>query len=133
MMKKIAIILLAVLSLTMVMTFATAYAAESSIQHLKDLQFDISDTLTAPGQSTADFEGGDPIVNVIIKFINFALAIIGSLAIILFIIAGFQIMLAQGNQQKLDDAKSIAINAVIGLVITFLAYIIVIFVQSIFI
>lgn len=74
-----------------------------------------------------------PIVSFIIRIINFATRIIGSIAIVLFIVSGFLFMTATGNQQRVEKAKDIAVYAIIGLVVTFLAYVITIFVQSVFI
>jgi len=73
-----------------------------------------------------------PIEAFAISVINFALAIMGSIAIILFIIAGFMMMTAQGESQKIDEAKDIIKYAVFGLIGAFFSYIIVLFVQSLF-
>lgn len=78
-------------------------------------------------------ENNSPIVSFILDVINFAITIMGSIAIILFIIAGFMFMLGQGNQQKIDEAKGVIKYAAIGLVVALLSYIIAIFVQSIFV
>lgn len=74
-----------------------------------------------------------PLVALIIRIIDFATRIIGSIAIILFIVSGLMFMLSTGNQQRLDKAKEIVTYAIIGLIVTFFSYIIAIFVQSIFI
>lgn len=111
---------------------------------LYETYFPVNKYLTLPGgeQPLQYFEGkaneGDPegkyspIVAFIIRIINFATRIIGSIAIILLIITGFMFMFAQGNQQQLDEAKDMLKYTIIGLIVTFLSYIIVIFVQSIF-
>lgn len=80
-----------------------------------------------------DDKQNSPIVSFILDVINFAITIMGSIAIILFIIAGFMFMLGQGNQQKVDEAKDVIKYAAIGLVVALLSYIIAIFVQSIFV
>lgn len=76
--------------------------------------------------------GPSPIVSFITTVIDFAITIMGSIAVILFIIAGFMMMTASGNPQKLDEAKDIIKYAAIGLIVALLSYVIVIFVQSIF-
>lgn len=73
-----------------------------------------------------------PIVSLIITIIDFAITIMGSIAVILFIVAGFMFMASQGNSQKLDEAKDIMKYAAMGLIVALLAYVITIFVQSIF-
>lgn len=80
-----------------------------------------------------DDSQNSPIVSFILDVINFAITIMGSIAIILFIIAGFMFMLGQGNQQKVDEAKDVIKYAAIGLIVALLSYIIAIFVQSIFV
>jgi len=73
-----------------------------------------------------------PIVSFVITVIDFAITIMGSIAVILFIIAGFLFMTSQGNSQKLDEAKDVIKYAAIGLIVALLSYVITIFVQSIF-
>lgn len=103
---------------------------------LKDIKFPTSKILTVgeDDQKHGYFKKeGSPIVNFMLDIINFAVKVIGSIAMIILIIGGFMMMFAQGNQQKLDEAKDIVKYAFIGLIVTFLSYIIVIFVQSLFI
>lgn len=79
-----------------------------------------------------DNSGESPIVSFILTIINFATTVMGSFAVILFIVAGFMFMVSGGNSQKLDEAKDIVKYAAIGLIVAFMAYVITIFVQSIF-
>jgi len=79
------------------------------------------------------FQSESPIVAFIVRIIEFFTRIIGTIAVIMFIIAGFQLMLSGGNQQKLDEAKDLMKYAAIGLIVTFASIIIVMFIQSIFI
>lgn len=106
------------------------------IETLKETLFNVNQILDPnPTPQTQSYfaEGKTPIVDFVTTVINFALRVIGSIAIILFIIAGFRFMTSEGNQQKVDEAKEMFKYTIIGLIITFLAYIIVIFVQSLFI
>ncbi len=133
-MKKIALILLSAFMLASLAPAITSPAfADPAIDELKELQFDVGKYLKLDeGQEQKYFgEGKNPIVEFILRTINFALTIIGSIAIIILIISGFMMMFSQGNQQKLDEAKDVFKYAIIGLIVTFLSYIIVIFVQSI--
>jgi len=119
----------------------TAHAQEnnSNKEDLKSFQFNVNEilSLSEEDQPQEYFNQGEdgetPIVAFILSVINFALRIIGSIAIIILIIGGFMFMFAQGNQQKIDEAKDIVKYAIIGLLVTFLSYIIVITVQSLFI
>lgn len=85
-------------------------------------------------QPTAYFDDKSqaPIESLAGKVINYALAIMGSIAVILMIIAGFMLMTAQGESTQIDKGKEIIKYAVIGLIVAFLSYIIVLFVQSLF-
>lgn len=104
---------------------------------LKEQTFDIdilgSDQDFLNEKNEDGSENESPIVAFLLRIINFALTVIGSIAILVLIIGGFMLMVAQGNQQKLDEAKDVIKYAIIGLIVTFLSYIIVIFVQSLFI
>ncbi len=140
-MKKFALILLSAFIFTAMVPALTgpAFASDPDITKLKELQFDVGDVLsldkkdkTEQQPQTYFGEGKNPIQEFIIRIINFALTIIASIAIIILIIGGFQMMLSQGNQQKLDEAKDVVKYAIIGLIVTLLSYVIVISVQSIF-
>ena len=113
-----------------------AKAAEEK-GNLKSMQFDVGKFLSLPGndQKQSYFKNpvnGSPITSFAISVLNFAVQIIGTIAIIILIIGGFMILFAQGDQQKLSEAKDLVKYAVIGLIVTFLSYIIVIFIQSLF-
>ncbi len=113
----------------------TAHATDPT--SLSEATFDVKKNLTLddgeqPKKYFADDEN-TPIVSFLLSVIDFATIIVGSIAIILLIVAGFMFMFAQGNQQEVDEAKDIVKYAVIGLIVIFLSYIITIFVQSIFI
>jgi hypothetical protein len=73
-----------------------------------------------------------PLIAFIVQLIEIATTIMGTLGMIILIIGGFMMMFAQGNQQKVDEAKDIVKYAVIGLSMAFLSYVIVVSVQSIF-
>jgi hypothetical protein len=106
------------------------------LKTLKEAVFDVGEWLTLDDdeQEAGYFSDTEriPIVSFILSVINFALRIIGSLAIILIIVAGFMMMFSQGNQQKLDEAKDVVKYAIIGLLVTFFSYLLVIFIQSLF-
>ncbi|MFA7685388.1 MAG: pilin [Candidatus Gracilibacteria bacterium] len=147
-MKKIALTIITVLSLNLVI-FATPTIGYADTPGIEDYEktFSVQQNLKLGGvqdddtnvhgnedQATSYFtDGGSPIVNLIKRVIEYASYIIGSIAVILIMVAGFMFMASQGNQQKLDEAKEIFKYAAIGLVIVFMSYIITIFIQSIFI
>jgi len=104
---------------------------------LKDLKYNVRTELKLGGTGQPKTYFSDtqysPIVSFILSVINYATGIIGTVAMIIFIIAGFMLVIAQGDQTKIDKAKEIIKYAIIGLIITFLSYVITIFVQSLFI
>lgn len=104
---------------------------------LKEATFDVGKILNLEyGEQNQNYfkdESNTPIVSFIIMIINFAIQIMGSLAVIVLIAAGFMFMFAQGDQTKLQNAKDMIKYSVIGLVIALLSYIIVISVQSLFV
>lgn len=103
---------------------------EGTFDVTKNLNLDNGDQ--AKKYFSKDPNAPSPIVALVLTFINFAITIMGSIAVILFIVAGFMFMTAQGNPQKLDEAKDIIKYAAIGLLVALLSYVITIFVQSIF-
>ncbi|HLD31312.1 MAG TPA: hypothetical protein VJB37_00220 [Patescibacteria group bacterium] len=67
------------------------------------------------GQTT--FLSGTDIRLIIAQVIRVVLSLLGTIALVLVIYAGFTIMTSQGNEEKVAQGKKILINAVIGLVI----------------
>ncbi len=110
-------------------------AGDETNKTLKDTKFNVDEflKLESDDQEQKYFESGNPIVNFILTVIDFAIKIIGTIAAIIFIIGGFMMIVGQGNQQKIDDAKEVVKYGIIGLLVAFMSYIIVIFVQSLFI
>ena len=64
------------------------------------------------------------------RIINLAIGVIGLLAVIMIIVAGFQMTTSAGNAAKVAKAKNTMLYAIIGLVIALLAYAIVNFVLA---
>jgi len=101
---------------------------EKTFDVTKNLKLDTNEQPTEYFKSTTD----TPLFALILSVLNFATRIIGTLAVILIIAAGFVLMAAGGNETQLDKGKEMIKFAIIGLVITFMSYIIILFVQSIF-
>lgn len=62
------------------------------------------------------------------QIINYAMGIIGSLALVMFIYGGITWMLSGGNQEQVAKGKNVIIWATLGLAIIFTAYALVKFV-----
>lgn len=56
------------------------------------------------------------------RIINILIGLIGLILVVLIVYAGFLWMTARGEEKKTTEAKSIIQNAVIGIIITLLAY-----------
>ena len=102
---------------------------EGTFNVQKNLTLDNGDQ---PKKYFNDSSGNSPIVSLAITIIDFAITIMGSIAVVLIIVAGFVFMSANGQSTKLDEAKDIIKYAAIGLIVALLSYVITIFVQSIF-
>ena len=140
--KIISFILIATIINSILLSNRIMVLAKDNVYNLTETRFDVQTWLDIDGDKNSQNmeqyyeqtkkcpEG--PIICFAVKTLDFATQIIGSIAVILIIISGFMLMLAQGNDQKLNEAKDIAKYAVIGLIITISSYIISLFVQGIF-
>jgi len=66
--------------------------------------------------------GSNSIAEVIGQVVKAVLSILGLVALVIFIIAGFQWMTSGGNKEKIAGAQKLMGAAVIGLVIVIIAY-----------
>ncbi|HQA63804.1 MAG TPA: hypothetical protein PK085_01705, partial [bacterium] len=72
--------------------------------------------------------GTNNLIETIARIVQVILGFLGILAVLLILYAGFIWMTAAGDPAKIDKAKKIIINAVIGLIIIFSAFAIVSFI-----
>jgi hypothetical protein len=79
-----------------------------------------------PSGLASGFSGGgnDTIQEIIIRIIQIALALAGLIAILFLIIGGFRYITAGGNEDTTEAAKHTILNAIIGIVVIILAYVI---------
>lgn len=87
-------------------------------------------TSMVPGTTSDPASTG--VVGFLIKAIDLFVKIIGAIALVVFILGALLTILSEGKEDRLEKGKSAMVYALIGLVITFMAFIIVSFVQSIF-
>lgn len=81
-------------------------------------------------QQQSYFDSDQPLIAFILQVIEFLTKVAGSIAFLIIVAAGG--MMITGMEEYINKAKEMIQAAVIGLVFTFSAYIIVIFVQSLF-
>jgi len=121
---------------------ATNNPSDSSSKSIPD-SFSVGDCLTVDGQKGSLFvpkkdaneqKAGQPglVQNVIIRAIKIFLELIASIALIVFIIGALMTIVSEGKSDRLEKGKNAMVYAVIGLIIAFMSFIIVTFVQSIF-
>lgn len=63
--------------------------------------------------------------DIILRIINIALAIAGLVAVLFLIIGGFRYITSGGNEETAEKAKKVILNAIIGIVVIILSFVIV--------
>lgn len=71
------------------------------------------------------------IVAILLRAIDLFVKLIGSIALIVFILGALLTIVSEGKEDRLEKGKTAMVYSLIGLVLTFFAFIIVAFVQSI--
>ncbi|MBU0982216.1 hypothetical protein KKC94_06010 [Patescibacteria group bacterium] len=77
-------------------------------------------------------EGTSPVGVVILRAINILSLLIGTFAFVMFIIAGFILATASGEESKIDRGKAMISQSIAGILLAFFSYIIVTLIQSLF-
>lgn len=77
------------------------------------------------GEATVENGGNSPIEKVVIKVIDTLIKVIGSVAMLLIVIAGIMMITSPGNENQRSKATEILTSSIIALVIAFSSYIIV--------
>ena len=85
----------------------------------------ISGQTQLPSWGVSQNGGTGSVVNLIIAVIKVLLAITGAIAVLFIIIGGFQIVTAGAIPDNLKKGKQTVLNAIIGLVIIILSYVII--------
>ena len=75
---------------------------------------------------------GSVAASLILRVINILLLTIGTFAFVTIFYAGILMTTANGDESKIDRAKSILLQSIVGLLVAFSAYYLVTFVQSFF-
>jgi TRAP-type C4-dicarboxylate transport system permease small subunit len=109
-----------ILAVSVLLFSALTLAASAQIPS----DYGIKETAKAAGLPT----GQTSVSAVTAGIINTLLGIVGALAVVLIIYAGFLWMTSQGNEEKISTAKKLIAGSVIGLFIIFAAYTIALFV-----
>jgi hypothetical protein len=111
-MKKPSIIQVAQIT-ALVLTFVFA------LSPLAFAQFNV------PNSGGTGLPNDTSVSGLILRVINIALAVAGLVAVLFLIIGGFRYITSAGNEETAEQAKKIIINAIIGVVVIILAFVIV--------
>ena len=88
----------------------------------------LSDTLN----QVTELQNQSTIDGVVTIVLNIAMPIAGLAAVVLMVIAGYNMITSQGNPDKLKEAKDMITNAVIGLVFILLSVAILMLISNVF-
>ena len=80
---------------------------------------------TVPGSGNTGLPNDTSLTGFIMKIINIALAVAGLIAVLFLIIGGFRYITSAGNEETAEQAKKIITNAIIGIVVIILSFVIV--------
>ncbi len=78
-----------------------------------------------PNPGGTGLPGDTSLSGFILKIINIALAVAGLIAVLFLIIGGFRYITSAGNEETAEQAKKIITNAIIGIVVIILSFVIV--------
>jgi len=97
----------------------------------------LSEALTEGGVSSeaglfSNVSGGGAIGGLVTSILNIALPLAGTAAVLLLVVAGYNMITSQGNPDKLRDAKEMITNAIIGLVFILLSVAILLLISNVF-
>lgn len=88
---------------------------------LDDLQSASGSTLPQP----VSINNRSDVINLIALVISWALYLSGAVAVVFVIIGGYRYLTAGGNEETATKGRKAVVNAIIGLVIIILAYVII--------
>ncbi len=74
--------------------------------------------------------GANDLNSLILKILTYVLGLVGTVAVVVIVIAGFRMVASQGNESQVKAARSTITWAIIGLIVSFLAYSIVAVIQN---
>jgi lysylphosphatidylglycerol synthetase-like protein (DUF2156 family) len=78
------------------------------------------------------FGGATTLSQLILSVINIILALAGLIAVLVLIIGGFRYVTSFGNDEAVGQAKKMIINAILGIIIIILAFVVVRVVSNVF-
>lgn len=101
----------------------------SAQQRVQDSLSSLRDNVVTPDSK---LRGTEDYSVIFLQVIQFLTLLAGSVALAALVWAGFQYMVAAGNENQIANAKRVAFWAVVGLIVIAGAFIVLQFIQSIF-
>lgn len=74
--------------------------------------------------------GANDLNSLIFKVLKYMLGLIGTVAVVMIVLAGFKMVASQGNESQVKSARNTITWSIIGVVVAFLAYSLVAIVQN---
>ena len=84
-----------------------------------NLFFKLIPSVSAQPSAPTDFGNMTSITDYISAIIAWAIPILGGIALLMFIYAGYMYMTSQGNPDKINSAKEIVISTLVGILLLF--------------
>ena|SRR3989344_4038400 len=110
--KKLSLVQVVQIS-ALVLTFALALAPVALAQ------------FTVPNSTGTGLPNNSSASSIILQIINIALGVAGLVAVLFLLVGGFRYITSAGNEETAEQAKKIITNAIIGIVIIILSFVIV--------
>lgn len=86
---------------------------------------EISLVLGWTGSTTPEVEAALTLTEISLKVLNFLLSMVGILAILMLVLGGVMYLSSAGDEDRIDSGKKITKNAIIGIIISFSAMVLV--------
>lgn len=84
-----------------------------------DLFFKFISPVIAQASAPTDFGDFTTLTDYISAIITWAIPILGSIALLMFVYAGYIYITSQGNPEKINTAKEIVISTLVGILLLF--------------
>lgn len=85
----------------------------------------VSAQFTTPDPSGSGVAEDTELSELLVRIINVLLALAGLVAVVFLIVGGFRYITAGGNEEAAESGKKAIVNAVIGIVVIILSFVIV--------
>lgn len=108
--------------------------AQSLLQDSETTQYSPAKTDAGTGSTDNCFSDGscqlNDFVRVVVRVTEIILGIIGAVALLFFVYGGVKMIISAGSSEKVEEAKTVVRNAVVGLAIVFVSWTIINFVVA---